>query len=165
MHHVSCTRWVIHAQYASNVVYSPTHHTHTHITPSTHTPPSPTHTSLPCCQVTIVLRRWVYLRWGRESCSSRSSLSAYVLEMLNALLELPTSGVSVSLYKYPNVCVCVCVCAGDEVHPRYVEPPVIPGHEFIGEVVKLGPGTYIKVHIKNLFTECRSVLRQPLVRI
>ncbi|XP_064394704.1 erythritol/L-threitol dehydrogenase-like [Halichondria panicea] len=29
---------------------------------------------------------------------------------------------------------------GDEVHPRYVEPPVIPGHEFIGEVVKLGPG-------------------------
>lgn len=23
---------------------------------------------------------------------------------------------------------------------RYVQPPVIPGHEFIGEVVKLGKG-------------------------
>ena len=31
-------------------------------------------------------------------------------------------------------------CAGDKDHPRYVEPPVIPGHEFIGEVVKLGKG-------------------------
>ena len=25
-------------------------------------------------------------------------------------------------------------------YPRYVEPPVIPGHEFVGEVVELGPG-------------------------
>ena len=33
-------------------------------------------------------------------------------------------------------------CAGDKEkgHPQYVEPPVIPGHEFVGEVVKLGPG-------------------------
>ena len=31
-------------------------------------------------------------------------------------------------------------CAGDKDHPRYVEPPVIPGHEFIGEAVKLGRG-------------------------
>jgi len=56
------------------------------------------------------------------------------------------------------VCVCVFVCAyacvcvfcyvqntfllllGDEDHPQYVEPPVIPGHEFFGEVVKLGKG-------------------------
>ena len=30
--------------------------------------------------------------------------------------------------------------AGSETHPQYVQPPVIPGHEFIGEVVKLGPG-------------------------
>ena len=30
--------------------------------------------------------------------------------------------------------------AGSETHPKYVQPPVIPGHEFIGEVVKLGPG-------------------------
>ena len=29
---------------------------------------------------------------------------------------------------------------GSEVWPQYVQPPVIPGHEFIGEVVKLGPG-------------------------
>lgn len=31
--------------------------------------------------------------------------------------------------------------SGSETHPQYVQPPVIPGHEFIGEVVKLGPGT------------------------
>ena len=30
--------------------------------------------------------------------------------------------------------------AGDEENAKYVEPPVIPGHEFIGEVVKLGKG-------------------------
>lgn len=29
---------------------------------------------------------------------------------------------------------------GSETHPQYVQPPVIPGHEFIGEVVKLAPG-------------------------
>jgi threonine dehydrogenase-like Zn-dependent dehydrogenase len=49
----------------------------------------------------------------------------------------------------------VGICAGDakcfagapyfwgdkeKGHPRYVEPPVIPGHEFVGEVVELGPG-------------------------
>ena len=28
-------------------------------------------------------------------------------------------------------------------HPRYVEAPIIPGHEFVGEVVKLGPGTQL----------------------
>lgn len=45
----------------------------------------------------------------------------------------------------------VGICAGDAKcfagapyfwgspdHPRYVQPPVIPGHEFIGEVVKIG---------------------------
>lgn len=32
------------------------------------------------------------------------------------------------------------VIVGSETHPQYVQPPVIPGHEFIGEVVKLGPG-------------------------
>ena len=30
----------------------------------------------------------------------------------------------------------------DRGHPQYVEPPVIPGHEFVGEIVKLGPGIY-----------------------
>ena len=33
-----------------------------------------------------------------------------------------------------------CSFPGSETHPQYVQPPVIPGHEFIGEVVKLGPG-------------------------
>lgn len=55
-----------------------------------------------------------------------------------------------------TVCACMCVCAcrcglhptgkknffffcaGSPDHPRYVQPPVIPGHEFIGEVVKIG---------------------------
>ena len=32
---------------------------------------------------------------------------------------------------------------GSETHPQYVQPPVIPGHEFIGEVVKLAPGKLI----------------------
>ena len=32
------------------------------------------------------------------------------------------------------------LCAGDESSPCYVEPPMIQGHEFVGEVVKLGPG-------------------------
>lgn len=27
---------------------------------------------------------------------------------------------------------------GDEVQPRYVEPPFIPGHEFLGHIVKMG---------------------------
>lgn len=27
---------------------------------------------------------------------------------------------------------------GDETRPRYVEPPVIPGHEFVGRVVQIG---------------------------
>ena len=36
----------------------------------------------------------------------------------------------------------LCIFAGDKEkgHPQYVEPPVIPGHEFVGEVVRLGPG-------------------------
>lgn len=29
---------------------------------------------------------------------------------------------------------------GDEEQPRYVKPPMIPGHEFVGRVVALGPG-------------------------
>ncbi len=29
---------------------------------------------------------------------------------------------------------------GDEYRPGYCQPPVIPGHEFVGEVVALGPG-------------------------
>ena len=31
----------------------------------------------------------------------------------------------------------------DRGHPRYVEPPVIPGHEFVGEVVELGKGVAV----------------------
>ena len=41
---------------------------------------------------------------------------------------------------------CVHNYIGSEVHPQYVEPPVIPGHEFIGEVVKLGPGEFTCMH-------------------
>ena len=43
----------------------------------------------------------------------------------------------------PAVCYVLCTdlsLLGDEDHPQYVEPPVIPGHEFFGEVVKLGKG-------------------------
>ncbi|KGW30097.1 alcohol dehydrogenase GroES-like domain protein [Burkholderia pseudomallei MSHR3016] len=29
---------------------------------------------------------------------------------------------------------------GDAVQPRYVKPPMIPGHEFVCRVVALGPG-------------------------
>jgi 2-desacetyl-2-hydroxyethyl bacteriochlorophyllide A dehydrogenase len=29
---------------------------------------------------------------------------------------------------------------GDQEQPRYVKPPMIPGHEFLGRVVALGPG-------------------------
>ena len=34
---------------------------------------------------------------------------------------------------------------GSKTWPQYVQPPVIPGHEFVGEVVKLGEGMYIHV--------------------
>ena len=33
-----------------------------------------------------------------------------------------------------------CRFTGSPDHPQYVQPPVIPGHEFIGEVVKIGKG-------------------------
>ena len=36
---------------------------------------------------------------------------------------------------------------GEKGHAQYVDPPVIPGHEFFGEVVKLGKGTYITSEI------------------
>lgn len=29
---------------------------------------------------------------------------------------------------------------GSDVWPQYVQPPVVPGHEFVGEVVQLGTG-------------------------
>lgn len=38
------------------------------------------------------------------------------------------------------VYIVIIIYIGSETHPKYVENPVIPGHEFIGEVVKLGPG-------------------------
>ena len=82
--------------------------------------------------------------------------------MQSASLERPTSGVSESpnirectAYEYVNVSceICremliiiipMCCIAGDKEkgHPQYVDPPVIPGHEFIGEVLKLGPGGF-----------------------
>ena len=32
------------------------------------------------------------------------------------------------------------VSTGSDSLPKYIQPPVIPGHEFVGEVTKLGPG-------------------------
>ncbi len=37
----------------------------------------------------------------------------------------------------------VSLPSGDKDTPRYVEPPMIQGHEFIGEVVKLGKGMHL----------------------
>ena len=31
---------------------------------------------------------------------------------------------------------------GDESRKAYCQPPIIPGHEFVGEVVALGEGQY-----------------------
>ena len=31
--------------------------------------------------------------------------------------------------------------------PCYVEPPMIQGHEFVGEVIKLGPGIIMHIRI------------------
>jgi len=39
------------------------------------------------------------------------------------------------------------IITGDDDHPQYVEPPVIPGHEFFGEVVKLGKGFKKLIHL------------------
>jgi erythritol/L-threitol dehydrogenase len=37
---------------------------------------------------------------------------------------------------------------GDEHRPGYCQPPVIPGHEFVGEVVALGKGAGEKYHLQ-----------------
>ena len=39
---------------------------------------------------------------------------------------------------------------GDEDHPQYVQPPVIPGHEFFGEVIKLGKGLCYVLYILTI---------------
>ena len=46
-----------------------------------------------------------------------------------------------TLYTHP--CSLLTHSAGSEVWSRYVQPPVIPGHEFVGEVVKLGKGQHL----------------------
>ena len=35
---------------------------------------------------------------------------------------------------------CFVSLLGSDSLPKYIQPPVTPGHEFVGEVVKLGPG-------------------------
>lgn len=40
----------------------------------------------------------------------------------------------------------ICLFAGSDLLPKYIQPPVTPGHEFIGKVVKLGPGIRIRLH-------------------
>ena len=53
-------------------------------------------------------------------------------------MEISLSGFVQFCYVY-NVYI-YTFSIGDENSARYVEPPVIPGHEFVGEVVKLGKG-------------------------
>ena len=55
------------------------------------------------------------------------------------------SGVPMTLNHAWIVCASVSrhprfIHAGDGKSPCYVEPPMIQGHEFVGEVIKLGPG-------------------------
>ena len=59
--------------------------------------------------------------------------------MVNWLSSLPHINPLICVHHFNYVCP-LFSCAGDKDHPKYVEPPVIPGHEFIGEVVKLGKG-------------------------
>ena len=49
-----------------------------------------------------------------------------MLVMQSAMLALPDTGVGCNMVE--NVTMC------------YIQPPMIQGHEFVGEVVKLGPG-------------------------
>ena len=49
-----------------------------------------------------------------------------------------------------TVLIIVMIFSGDGVMPCYVEPPMIQGHEFVGEVIKLGPG--IIIHIRIIHT-------------
>lgn len=64
-------------------------------------------------------------------------------------LPVPKIGPEEVLIKVKSVGICATdiktyigspVLWGDETHARYVQPPVVPGHEFIGEVVALGAG-------------------------
>ena len=57
--------------------------------------------------------------------------------------------ISVMIYREINFLVSP-ISTGDKDHPQYVEPPVIPGHEFFGEVVKLGKGMYIHINLESL---------------
>ena len=47
----------------------------------------------------------------------------------------------------------ISTCAtipGSDLNVAYVQPPVTPGHEFVGEVVKLGPGKYCTYVVDKL---------------
>ena len=44
---------------------------------------------------------------------------------------------------------------GNEERAQYIQPPVVPGHEFAGEVVKLGKG--YKQVVVNLHNECIKI--------
>ena len=47
----------------------------------------------------------------------------------------------------------ISTCAtipGSDLNVAYVQPPVTPGHEFVGEVVKLGPGKYCTYVVDEL---------------
>lgn len=65
--------------------------------------------------------------WGEPTSNSNSAVHSYPHTLISPLLT--------------SACNITCLfLQGSEVWPRYVQPPVIPGHEFIGEVVKLGKG-------------------------
>lgn len=77
----------------------------------------------------------------------------------------PNSTVALHLYLCsPSQLHSFFPCAGDKDHPRYVEPPVIPGHEFIGEVVKLGRGeqvTYLpRCQVSSIYVLAFNIMRR-----
>ena len=45
----------------------------------------------------------------------------------------------------------VALTVGSETQLQYVQPPVIPGHEFIGEVVKL---SQVRVRVGGIYCAC-----------
>ena len=60
--------------------------------------------------------------------------------MPSASLELPTTGVGPIGAPSPVTIGPLVIHAGNSERAQYLQPPVIPGHEFAGEVVQLGEG-------------------------
>jgi erythritol/L-threitol dehydrogenase len=67
--------------------------------------------------------------------------------------DVPTPGPEEVVIRVQSVGICAsdlkcyqgaALFWGDEFRTGYCQPPVIPGHEFVGEVVALGPGAGAK---------------------